>query len=277
MTRKSEAPSMAGAIGRDVAGCDHMPSRRCRTGCLIAIGALAATTASAEPGAWSFDATLYGWLSAIEGKVGSRGLVVDVDNSFTDTLEQSDSLLAFMLRGELRRDRLGLFLDTVYIGLGYDDVSVGPATADAKTTLFIASMGGTWELANGRAGGDATWAIDALAGGRWTRVRNEISVQAAGLSVSSRSDWVDPFVGLRVRGQLSRNWVYTVQGDIGGFGVGSDFAWQAAVSIGYRFELFGREALAMVGYRALGMDYESSSLVWDTTLHGPAIGLNIRF
>ncbi len=244
---------------------------------VLAVSLLASVGAAAQTTPWTLDLTLYGWLPALEGKIGSRGLTADIDNSFRDTLEQSDSLLAFMLRAEARRERLGLFVDTVYIDLGYEDVAVGTVAADAGTTLFIMSFGAAWELAGGQAEGGRSWAVDALGGGRWTRVRNEISLQGGGPSASGRSDWVDPFIGLRVRGHLSGNWIYSIQGDIGGFGVGSDFAWQAAASIGYRFSLFGREALALVGYRALGTDYESSRLVWDTTMHGPAIGLNVRF
>ena len=95
---------------------------------VLAVSLLASVGAAAQTTPWTLDLTLYGWLPALEGKVGSRGLVTDIDNSFRDTLEQSDSLLAFMLRAEARRARLGLFVDTVYINLGYEDVAVGTVT-----------------------------------------------------------------------------------------------------------------------------------------------------
>jgi hypothetical protein len=37
--------------------------------------------------------------------------------------------------------------------------------------------------------------------------------------------WVDPLVGLKLHHKAGDRWRFTLQGDIGGFGVGSDFAW----------------------------------------------------
>ena len=63
--------------------------------------------------------------------------------------------------------------------------------------------------------------------------------------------------------------------------MGSDFTWQLAGLLGYRFPLFGADAKAVVGYRALSQDYKSGSganrFKWDTTLHGPVLGLSFRF
>jgi len=68
----------------------------------------------------------------------------------------------------------------------------------------------------------------------------------------------------------------------GGFGVGSDFAWQATGLIGYRVGLFAeRDANLFAGYRALDQDYSDGSgrnrFAWDVTAHGPVIGVAIRF
>jgi hypothetical protein len=72
-----------------------------------------------------------------------------------------------------------------------------------------------------------------------------------------------------------------VTGDIGGFGVGSDFAWDAFGVIGYRFSLFGQENSGVIaGYRALSQDYTDGSgrdkFQWDVTLHGPILGLFVQ-
>lgn len=227
---------------------------------------------------WTLDLTTYGWLSAITGKTGAGPLRVNVDNSFIDTIQQSDSLLSFMARGELRRGKLGLFLDGEYTDLGYDNVHLGPASVDATSVLGMLEFGATYEVADGRFGGlqGKSWALDVLGGGRWMHLQNKVSV-AGGPSASSTTDWVDPFGGLRLRGTLSERWDYTLRGDIGGGVGGTRFAWQIASTLGYRFELFGLQSTALIGYRALSQDYESSKLVWDMTMHGPVIGLNIRF
>ncbi len=244
---------------------------------VLAVSAALLAAAPAQAKDWSYDLTLYGWLPATDGTVGARGFRASVSESFRDTIQDSDTVLAFMGRIEARRERLGLFLDTVYVRLGFDDVPVGPAVANASASLFIMEFGGAWQLAEGAPGGAATWALDALGGGRWTRTRTEIAFNGGGPSADSTVDWVDPFIGLRLRGELGERWHYTLRGDVGGGFGGSRFAWQVSGTLGYRFEMFGLESTALIGYRALSQDYESASQVLDLTLHGPLIGLNVRF
>src|SRR3974377_596587 len=38
--------------------------------------------------------------------------------------------------------------------------------------------------------------------------------------------WVDPIVGLKLKKNLTSKWHFSIEGDIGGFGAGSDFAWR---------------------------------------------------
>jgi hypothetical protein len=51
--------------------------------------------------------------------------------------------------------------------------------------------------------------------------------------------------------------------------------------LGYRFQMFGREAIAHAGYRAFWQNYETRTdgdlFTWDVTMHGPILGLTIRF
>jgi hypothetical protein len=44
---------------------------------------------------------------------------------------------------------------------------------------------------------------------------------------SGSVDWLDPFVGARVRQQLAPGQEIVLRGDVGGFGAGSQFSWQA--------------------------------------------------
>jgi len=51
--------------------------------------------------------------------------------------------------------------------------------------------------------------------------------------------------------------------------------------VAYHIELFGCDASIVGGYRASHQDFEDGSgarkFEWDMTLHGPVVGLNIRF
>jgi hypothetical protein len=73
-------------------------------------------------------------------------------------------------------------------------------------------------------------------------------------------------------------WRLRISGNIGGFGIGSDLAWQVYPFVGYRFSrLFELSA----AYRWLGMDYETGSgtdmFRYDMVTFGPEIGFVFHF
>ena len=73
-----------------------------------------------------------------------------------------------------------------------------------------------------------------------------------------------------------------MKGDLGGFGAGSDFSWQAVAAL--TFDVAARDGVTyagMVGYRALDVDYEEGSgrkkYGYDVLQHGPVLGLVVGF
>jgi hypothetical protein len=180
------------------------------------------------------------------GDVGAAGITVPVDNCFADTLRKSDSFLALMGRAEARQGRLGVCLDALHIPTGYDDVRLGPATINTRSPLTVTEFGAAWQVADG----GPAWALDAVGGGRWTRVGNSVRF-ANGFGGESTTNWVDPFMGLGLRGAITDRWVYTLRGDVGGFDVGSRIAWQAAATIARRDLLpaLQRQEVTRVGER----------------------------
>jgi len=67
-------------------------------------------------------------------------------------------------------------------------------------------------------------------------------------------------------------------GDIGGFGIGSEFAWQWQAYAGYRFtKLFQVTA----GYRRVSMDYgkgeSDNRFVYDMATFGPVVRMGFSF
>ncbi len=116
-------------------------------------------------------------------------------------------------------------------------------------------------------------AVDVIAGARYWResVKLSLDIVGAGPGVlppgfnvsgnrvvgkSGTMDWVDPVVGLRLRHQFSPGRELQLRGDIGGFGVGSDFSWQ--LFGGYSFQL-GERWNGVIGYRALSVDFSEES------------------
>jgi hypothetical protein len=89
---------------------------------------------------------------------------------------------------------------------------------------------------------------------------------------------VDPVIGAIYTWPLSDDWTLNLRGDIGGFGVGSDFAWQGMATLRWQFS--PRAALG-VAYRYLDMDYEdgtgSNFFKYDMAMSGPAMGVIFTF
>jgi hypothetical protein len=93
--------------------------------------------------------------------------------------------------------------------------------------------------------------------------------------ISGTADWVDPFVGLRARYNLSDRFYTVAKADIGGFGVGSDVVWQAYAGLGYQLN---NSVATELGYRYFSLDYSGSGdLVADMQMSGIVISLLIRF
>ena len=251
---------------------------------------LAAEEKSSESG-WEFAIAPYMWAISMSGDVTVKGLEADVDASFKDIWDELN--FAFMAAYEARKDRWGLWGNTIYANLGDSNVSgpLGLTKIDPTAKIFYQGFGGfyrlgTWDLADAPDKEPPSVTVDAYAGARYTYLDLKLDFKGVfrGLvnNVDKSKSWLEPLVGARTIWDLSERWTLTLAGDIGGFGFGSDFAWNAFGLIGYRFSLFGENnARVLAGYRALYQDYSDGSgrdkFEWDVTLHGPTLGLLIQF
>jgi hypothetical protein len=251
---------------------------------------LAAEEKPAESG-WEFTVVPYMWAISMDGSVTVRGLEADVDASFNDLLDEMN--FGFMLAYEARKGHWGLWGNTIYSNLGNSDVD-GPAgltKIDPSVTAFWQELGGfyrlgTWGLADSSDKKTPSVTVDTFLGARYTYLDTKIDFEGVfsgfAKNIDEDKSWLEPLVGLRTIWDFYERWVLTLAGDIGGVAFGSDFAWSASGLIGYQFSLFGEDnARAFAGYRALSQDYTDGSgndqFEWDVTLHGPILGMGIRF
>lgn len=102
-----------------------------------------------------------------------------------------------------------------------------------------------------------------------------------GMARTGDLEWVDPFIGGRLRHQFGEDKEIVLEGDVGGFGVGSDFSWQVVATYGFDVNCLGTPIHTMIGYRALAVDYNEKSPFGRNTLdaveHGPIAGVKIRW
>ena len=152
-----------------------------------------------------------------------------------------------------------------------------------------------WNFGNNYGGETDTW-LEMLAGGRYWHQELDVDVALAGtvnldgLVVSgaratARSgvvEWIDPFLGLRMHYKPTLSDEFTVRGDIGGFGIGSQFTWHVLAT--YNSYLGTHAGIAYdgyLGYKALSVDYDegigTGRYEFDVIQQGPVVGITGRF
>jgi hypothetical protein len=90
--------------------------------------------------------------------------------------------------------------------------------------------------------------------------------------------WFDPMLITRIKSKAGEKFVYQFRGEIGGFGIGSDLAWQMQAVAGYQFsKLFSITG----GYRIISLDYESGSgqdyFHYNIDTSGPTVRFGFQF
>jgi len=217
-----------------------------------------------EPGRWQFFVAPYFLFPYMNGTVTVRGLDIGVDANPGDIFDKVQ--FGAMLYFEANNGTWGISLDGIYMNL--------KQTAE-RVPLEAGMKQGAVELTGYRR--VATWA-EVLLGGRVNVLSASLTGEGGIVDRKDDKVWFDPFLGARLRVPGTRKWHLAIRGDIGGFGVGSDFAWQVYPVVGYRFSRLFEVAVA---YRWLDMDYKTGSdegaFRYNVTTFGPEVGLLFHF
>jgi opacity protein-like surface antigen len=237
----------------------------------LATFALALVATSAGAAEWKHEFAPYVWGSGMDGTVGVGPLTADAQMSFSDILD--DLEFGFMGTYRASRDRYSITADAIYMGLGATEKGPGSilkADIDLDQIGLEADFGYALNERFTLFGGLRYVSLDAD-----LRVTGPLGND---LSASEGQDWVDPVVGAIYTWPFADQWALNLRGDIGGFGVGSDFAWQGIATLRWQFS--PRTALG-VAYRYLDMDYEdgkgSNYFKYDVATSGPAMGVVFTF
>ncbi len=265
---------------------------RCRAtvlfaGCLavtLSTPALAqeATTERPPDDRWTFTMAPYLWATSLDGNASVGGVDADVDLSFGDILD--DLAIGGMLLVDVQRGRFGIAVNGVFARLEPEG-ELGPIQLDVTndtTWIGVAPYyrAVEWTYRTSPSGRPMRLVVEPLAGIRYTNLRIELDgtgPRGNGRQVDQSEAWVDPIVGSRFILDLADNWTLSGEADIGGFGVGSDLAWNVQAFLGYKTSLAGQPLTLAAGYRALSQDYEDGRFKWDVTTQGPILGVVLRF
>ena len=177
---------------------------------------------------------------------------------------------------EARKGKLGLFLDPTYMKLS-SERTVGAVKTELDHKYWLIEFGALYEIWATEMGEGKRSSLDLFAGGRYNYLDSELSVPGV-FSVGDSSTTVDPIIGARFRADLHARVPLLLRGDVGGFGIGSEGAWQLLALLGYRvtptITLWG-------GYRALDVDIEEGDrdarFEVKTTTSGPIVGVAFQF
>ena len=230
---------------------------------------------------WNFTAAPYLILPSMNGEVGIGEQFVDVDadpGKIFDNLEG-----AFMFFFEASNEKWIVNFDFLYMKLGAGGTTpLLERPADVELKQLGLTFNGMYKVNDWAAVGvgfrinsiDQSFFIPALAG------PGPGDIELPAIDRSANNSWVDPLIVARLMTRFDEsNWRLGIVGDIGGFGIGSDLAWQLNPFVGYQFSKLFEIDLA---YRWLSMDYNSGGVgpdyfLYDMVISGPEIGFFFHF
>ncbi len=235
----------------------------------------------------TFRVTPFLWAPQIESKVTVRGYSATVNTYFPDIWRNLEG--AAMINFEAQKGKLGFFFDPIYLKLRGDGeitrirdrTAAAPPTRDVSLTLTIGivEFGGFYQILkcplDWKQGSGRAITVDILAGGRYWYFHSDLDTSSP-INPTKYNNWVDPIMGARTKIDLTDKFMLNLEGDFGGFGVGSEFTWNAQGSFGYQFTPL---ISAFAGYRALYVDYKgsSSNVRYKETIQGPMGGITFTF
>lgn len=223
-----------------------------------------------ESADWRQTVFLYGMGATIDGDAQIGPLQVPVDVGMSDFF---DSLkFGAMAAYRIENDDWSFSGDVTYMNLGWSKSTQQGRASLGLDTEQITAMA--------TAGRHVAPHLEALLSLAYFDVSADMRVRLLQQvrTASRDASWVDPLIGLNFEVPVSGQWRYTLRGDIGGFGVGSDLTWHVLTKFTYlqseRFSWY-------LGYRAIAYDYEDGQGLnyqhYDLVQHGPGAGVAFRF
>jgi hypothetical protein len=229
------------------------------------------------PSDWHVDwEPFYLWFSGLSGNVGAAGYVAPVSVSFSQVIDQLN--IGLMTNLDVRRKRVGVYTDLIFMSISSDQKTtpILPSyigfTANAKELILDPEV--YFRLID-----SPLLKIDAIGGGRYWHLNNSldlfpVNTTQATITAGQTQSWIDPVFGARFRLNLNKGFFVNVNGDAGGFGVGSQLTYQTYAGIGKEFK---KKYDVLLGYRYLYVDYKNGGFLYNVHMQGLQAGFGIRF
>ena len=242
---------------------------------------------------WQISFSPYFWAPSIDADATAGGGTLHIDMDFGDIMDTFD-VVGLSGRVEMWKRDWGLFFDVQYVDADADFKLTGPVAGigvgvdvDIVDTTF--DFGIAYKLFKVPLEEDRSRMLtfEPLGGLRYHYFKEEIKLRATVPGLGSRGrtlggdeEWVEPFVGARLRYDLTKNLAAGVRTDFGGFGIGSasKLTWNLVAGVDWQLK---KNMSLKLGYKIFDMDYEHGSgpsrIGFDGKMQGPMIALTFRF
>lgn len=182
-----------------------------------------------------------------------------------------------MLYAEASNDKWAIGSDIIYMSLAQ-----GLKPGEYYWSGEVTAKQFAWEVSGLRK--VKPW-LELGVGGILNSVNSGVDVQLALIggppvfkSKEMTKTWFDPMLITRIKSKAGEKFVYQFRGEIGGFGIGSDLAWQIQAVAGYQFsKLFSITG----GYRIISLDYKTGSgqdyFHYNIDTSGPTVRFGFQF
>jgi hypothetical protein len=252
-------------------------------------------TATKKVKKFEFSINPYIWAVCVGGTVAipsitHNGVTYPSNYNYSFNKTASDAIsnlkMAAMFDGRFKYERVSFLYDVVYVNLkGFDAAlpgnfdslaghSTSQVTANTTTKELIIDLAIGYEFPQKNKG----FFLNGYLGARLWSVDAEITLNDAfdgkQYMGSKSNSWLDPILGMNAQWIYAKNkWGTVVKGDLGGFGVNSQFTIMMAVIQQYRISpIFDIN----LGFKWLAVNYNKDASVWNVNNYGALLGFGVR-
>lgn len=215
---------------------------------------------TAVPG-WTVTLRPYLFLAGLSGSLTAGPTTIPINSSFGELVDNLQP--SFFTSVALEKGSWGMYADFQYISLEGEGTGMLGTTVGLKN--IIGEADATFRPARGST-------LRLLAGARGYQVDQSVVINS-NPPIHGETFVVDPIIGAMGTWELGKDWQFEMRGDIGGFGVSSEFTSQ--LSIGAMYDLSETVSIPF-GYRILNYRIKDDKVWLDTSMGGLVLGVDIR-
>ena len=196
------------------------PLHRCVV--TLAAGMAFTSTASAQSSEWDRTMLFYFLGAGLDGTAQIGPLETDIDQSFSDILENLDA--GFMGAFRASNGTWAHAIDAIYMGLEAEVTGASGASLKAEVDQFMAAYDIGYQLGE---------RFEVLVGARYNSIELDLTVRGPFQvrNAGGDKDWIDPYVGFNSAIPFNDKLALVLRADVGGFDIGARLAWQAIVRL----------------------------------------------